>query len=68
MTMDWGGAQWVLTCWFAFRLVMPLLFRAAGAQFNGKSPKPLAEWAGWYLSVVFDVAALVGVLLWGGFF
>ena len=66
--MDWGGAQWVMACWLAVRLVLPLAIRASGAQFKGKPPKPLAEWAGWYLSVVFGVAALIGVLVWGGFF
>ena len=66
--MVWGGAQWVMACWLAFRLVMPLFLRATGAQFKGKPPKPLAEWGGWYLSVVFGVAALIGVLVWGGFF
>ena len=66
--MDWGGAQWVMACWIAFRLVFPLAIRASGVQFKRKPPKPLAEWAGWYLSAVVDVAALVLVLVWGGFF
>lgn len=59
---NWGGAQWVLTSWFAFTILMWVALRVAGH--NKKDP---IEWWGGFIGTVLGIASTFLLLAWGGF-
>lgn len=58
---DWGAAQWVLVA----LLVVTLMINFAGFLLQ---KKPFSERLGWMLAELTNSAALVALLIWGGFF
>lgn len=58
---DWSGPQWVLATMFA----IATLLNVAGPAIN---EKPVTENIGFVLSRLGSRAAVIGILVWGGFF
>lgn len=58
----WGGAQWVLICWWIAVIFIPLVVRA-----NGLNTKPWVEFRDRYVGQLINIVIMASLLAWGGF-